>query len=95
VDSDLERRTLARLVQLQGWLRERTGIAVTIKKPVFGLGELTDDQIDASEERIGPFIPDFLLQAERVPEGGARTVIAELPKPKLGSKAEILLWSRR
>ncbi len=77
VDSNLERRTLARLVQLQGWLRPRTGIAVTIKKPVFGLTEASDDQAEMSEEQIGPFIPDFLLQAERAPEGGARTVIVE------------------
>jgi hypothetical protein len=77
VDSDLERRTLARLVQLQGWLRQRTGIEVTIKKPVFGLGDASDDHAEAPEEQIGPFIPDFLLRAERVPEGGARTVVVE------------------
>ncbi len=79
VDSDCERHTLRLLRQLQPWLAQRQGIGLAIRKPVFdvamGLGAAGPDSDDV--DVCGPCIPDFLLDADRVPSGGASSVIVE------------------
>ncbi|MEA2731227.1 MAG: hypothetical protein QOF70_5702 [Acetobacteraceae bacterium] len=77
VDSDLERRTLAVLVQLQTWLRERKALRVTIKKPVFDLPEIAGGLLLEDGQSSGPCIPDFVVQATDVMEGGSEKLIVE------------------
>jgi hypothetical protein len=78
MDSDLERKTFAKLIQLQDWLRSKAGIAITVRKPVFDVSPVQEGEAEGSENDLtGPFIPDFLIEAEHAPAGGAKTVIVE------------------
>lgn len=78
MDSDLERRTLAKLIQLQDWLRIRTGFGITLRKPVFDVSSPRGSAADGPDpDVIGPIIPDFLLEAEQAPKNGMKTVVVE------------------
>jgi hypothetical protein len=77
VDSDLERRTLAVLVQLQTWLREKKALRITIKKPVFDLPEIPGGLLLEDSESSAPCIPDFVVQATDVTAGGSEKLIVE------------------
>lgn len=78
MDSDLERRTLAKLVQLQDWLQAKAGISVSIRKPVFDVSPALEAQTAGSQSHpSGPFIPDFLLDAKAAPGGGVKMIIVE------------------
>jgi len=76
VDSNYERRTLAELKRLQQFLSYRQGILMVIEKPMFDIRneEDFDDPAIAARE---PCIPDFLLQTNPPPKGGAAMVVVE------------------
>jgi len=79
VDSNLERHTFQGMVQLRTWLFHKKGIGISIVKPLFdmsarsGATEL-DSNTDTPRE---PCIPDFLLEADRVPKGGKSLLVIE------------------
>ena len=79
VDSNLERHTFQILTQLRSWLAQRKGIGLAVVKPLFdmspkvGLDE-PDSDLDTSRE---PCIPDFLVEANRVPKGGRSLLVIE------------------
>jgi hypothetical protein len=78
MDSDLERKSFAKLVQLQNWIQVKAGIAVSVRKPGFDVSPVLEVQTARSVSGPpGPIIPDFLLEAEAVPVGGAKTIIVE------------------
>ena len=76
MDSNYERRTFAELKRLQQFLANKQGIRMVIEKPMLDIrsgGDLEDQAIEAGE----PCIPDFILQTEAAPIGGAAVVIVE------------------
>jgi predicted nuclease of restriction endonuclease-like RecB superfamily len=76
MDSNYERRTFAELKRLQQFLANKQGIRVVIEKPMLdvrGDEDLVDPAIEAGE----PCIPDFVLQTEAAPAGGAAVVVVE------------------
>lgn len=75
VDSDYERRTLAQLRSLQEWLEKKRGVGLTIEKPVFELGSV--DEGENSSVGRGVCIPDFVLRATGVGDGGHEIAIIE------------------
>jgi hypothetical protein len=76
VDSNYERRTLAELKRLQQFLSHKQGMRMVIEKPMLDIrnGEEFDDPAIAARE---PCIPDFLLQTDPAPNGGAAVVVVE------------------
>jgi hypothetical protein len=79
MDSDLERRTLTKLVQLQDWLQVKAKITVSVRKPVFDASPAFVARRACLESGPpGPVIPDFLLEAEGLPVGGRKTIIVEI-----------------
>jgi hypothetical protein len=78
-DSNLERHTFHVLTQLQTWLLNKKGIGFAVVKPLFdmspgsGLDEPASD-VDLTRE---PCIPDFLVEANRVPKGGRALLVVE------------------
>jgi hypothetical protein len=76
VDSNYERRTLAELKRLQQFLSYRQDIRMMIEKPMFDIHneeDFDDPAITARE----PCIPDFILRADTVPDGGEAVVVVE------------------
>jgi len=76
MDSNYERRTFAELRRLQQFLANKQGIRMVIEKPMLDIrsgGDLEDQAIEAGE----PCIPDFVLQTEAAPIGGAEVVVVE------------------
>ena len=76
MDSNYERRTFAELRRLQQFLANKQGIRMVIEKPMLDIrsgGDLEDQALEAGE----PCIPDFILQTEAAPIGGAANVIVE------------------
>ncbi len=72
LDSAMERRTLAQLQTVQGWLAAKHGLPVAIEKPLFDMGP----EAPGDAPPRPPCIPDFVLRAGA--EGEAvQTVIAE------------------
>jgi hypothetical protein len=73
VDSNFERRTLGELKRLQQFLSHKR---MVIEKPMLDIpnGEDFDDAAIAARE---PCIPDFLLQTDPAPNGGAVVVVVE------------------
>lgn len=67
VDSDAERRTLAQLQSVQGWLKREDGIEATIEKSLFDIGPETGPEMQPRP----PCIPDFVVR------GGRNTAIIE------------------
>lgn len=90
VDSNYERRTLARLITLQRWLLKTRNILATIEKPLFDIGIADpDDEDPGAAEHLPdhgggngergarpPVIPDFVVRAKSA-SGGLATVIVE------------------
>ncbi len=76
MDSNYERRTLAELKRLQQFLSHKLGIRMIIEKPMLDIrsGDDFDDQATAARE---PCIPDFILRADTVPDGGEAVVLVE------------------
>ena len=79
VDSNLERQTFHVLTQLQSWLSNRKGIGIAVVKPLFDMSNRSgldepDGDPDITRE---PCIPDFLLEANRVPTGGRALLVVE------------------
>jgi hypothetical protein len=65
MDSDLERRTLTKLVQLQDWLQVKAKITVSVRKPVFDASPALEAQTAGSKNHpSGPVIPDFILEKD-------------------------------
>jgi hypothetical protein len=75
VDSDFERATLERLIEVQRWFFKKHAIAVSIEKPLFDIGPEIDVCDEATFSRP-PCIPDFIIKA-RSPAGAVSTVIVE------------------
>ncbi|NPD70268.1 hypothetical protein HN018_23135 (plasmid) [Lichenicola cladoniae] len=79
VDSNLERHTFQVLVQLRTWLFHKKGIGLSIVKPLFDMSArtgLTESESDGDTPHE-PCIPDFLLEADRVPKGGRSLLVIE------------------
>ncbi|NPD66263.1 hypothetical protein HN018_23760 (plasmid) [Lichenicola cladoniae] len=79
VDSNLERQTFQVLVQLRTWLFHKKRIGLSIVKPLFDMSARTgvmepDSNSDTPHE---PCIPDFLLEADRVPKDGKSLLVIE------------------
>ena len=69
VDSDMERRSLAQLRSVQGWLGDRKDLPVLIEKPMH---DLLRDDLPGAPPRP-PCIPDFVVRATGA--GGAATAV--------------------
>ncbi len=79
VDSNLERQTFQLLARLRSWLAQKKGIGLAVTKPLFDISARagrTGVDTDPDEVRE-PCIPDFLLEADRVPRGGRSSVVVE------------------
>jgi len=79
VDSNLERHTFQVLTQLRSWLSQKKGIGLAVVKPLFDMSANTgldepDSDVDTSRESC---IPDFLVEANRVPKGGRSLLVIE------------------
>lgn len=60
VDSDAERRTLAQLQSVQGWLKREDGIEAVVEKPLFDIGPQTGPEVQPRP----PCIPDFVMRGD-------------------------------
>jgi hypothetical protein len=69
--------TLAVLVQLQNWLKEKKALRIMIKKPDFDLPEIAGGLLPEDSGSSGPCIPDFVVQASAVTAGGSEKLIVE------------------
>jgi hypothetical protein len=76
MDSNYERRTFAELKRLQQFLANKKGIRMAIEKPMLDIRS-GEDLVDPAIEIGEPCIPDFVLQTEAAPAGGAAVVIVE------------------
>lgn len=72
LDSDMERRTLAQLRSLQGWLADNRRMPVSIEKPMYDLAGDTS----VAPEPLPPCIPDFVVRSTR-PDGAPGAAIVE------------------
>lgn len=76
LDSDLERRTLALLRRVQGWLGKHRGVSVAIEKPMYDIAPPLAESVASAVAPRAPCIPDFILRAGCDGET-ARTVVVE------------------
>lgn len=77
VDSNLERHTFQILVQLRTWLFHKKGIGLSVVKPLFDMSARAGVSEAESDILHEPCIPDFLLEADRVPKGGKSLLVIE------------------
>ena len=76
VDSEMERRTLAVLRDVQSWFSERWDVPVSIEKPVYDMTPPLSAMAPADVVPWPPCIPDFILRAGG--DGGVtRTAVVE------------------
>jgi hypothetical protein len=73
VDSDLERQTLAQLLNVQSWLLRKREVVVTIEKPLEDLGAALVEGVPPR----GPIIPDFIVTSRAGGEAMERRLIVE------------------
>ena len=79
VDSNLERHTFRVLTQLQTWLSNKKGIGFAVVKPLFDMapGSGLDEPASNVDITREPCIPDFMVEASRVPKGGRALLVVE------------------